>query len=292
MPDQNGAFPEISIVLLTKNAGAELERTLDQIFNQRTSRPFEVLAVDSGSTDGTLEILRRFKVRVHPIPPQEFNFGRTRELGFELACGRYLVTLSQDCVPASADWLERLTGPFDDPAVAAVAGGPVLPPQPARIFYWERVGGFYFTRDSQRWLARYHFGFSNTNSAVRKAVWEQNRLGAVEMSEDKLLQKTWTMRGLRIVFVPGAAVYHAHDYDLGGLARRCENEGLGYRLIGESYSLYDCAADMLNLGNWWMLLAAIVRGARPTRAELLFPLIRPLFLWKGHRTARHYVPGR
>jgi rhamnosyltransferase len=261
------------------------------IFSQRTARPFEVLAVDSGSTDGTLEILRQFNVRVHPIPPQEFNFGRTRELGYELACGQYLATLSQDCVPASGDWLERLMVPFDDPTVAAVAGPPVLPPPPARVFYWERIGRFYFTRDGQRWIARYHFGYSNTNSAVRKAIWERNRLGPIEMSEDRLLQKTWTARGLKIVFAPEAAVYHAHDYDLGGLARRCENEGLGHRLTGEAYSFSDCAADMLNVSNWWTLLAAIVRGARPTRAELLFPLVRPLFLWKGHRTTQLYKRG-
>jgi glycosyltransferase involved in cell wall biosynthesis len=291
MPDPYAFLPEISIILLTQNAGAGLEQTLAQIFKQRASRTFEVIAIDSGSTDSTLETLHRFQVRIHQIPPHEFNFGSTRELGYELARGGYLVTLSQDCVPASEQWLERLTAPFDDPTVAAVAGAPLLPPSPARILYWERIDRFYFTRETKRWIAKYHFGFSNTNSAIRKVVWEQNRLGAIEICEDRLLQKTWTARGLKIVFVPEATGYHAHDYNLRELARRCENEGLGCRLVGEQYTFVDCLSDMLNLSNLATLLSAMARGARPTGAELLFPLIRPFFLWKGYHRTRRYVRG-
>jgi glycosyltransferase involved in cell wall biosynthesis len=291
MSASNGTLPEISIVLLTKNAGVGLERTLAKILEQRTSRGFELLAVDSGSTDRTLETLDRFHVRVHRIQPDEFNFGKTRELGYGLACGNYLATLSQDSVPTSDKWLDKLTAPFDDPDVAAVAGATILPPPPRRIFYWERIGRFYFTRLSTRWLAKYHFAYSNTNSAVRKAVWEQNRLGPIEMCEDRLLQKTWSALGLKIVFAPEALVYHAHDYDLTGLVRRCEKEGEGNRVLGEAYSLVDSLSDMVNIENWSVLGAYIARGARPTRAELLFPLVRPFFLWNGHRRTKNRTLG-
>lgn len=290
MPYSNhAAAPDISVILLTQNAGTALAETLTLIFRQRTTRTFEVVAVDSGSNDGTFELMRDFDITIHQIPPADFNFGATRELGYELGRGRYLVTISQDSVPVNEEWLERLTRPFDDPLVAAVAGAPVLPPPPARIFYWERVGRFYFTRDGQRWLARYHFGFSNTNSAIRKAVWETNRLGPIEMCEDRLLQKTWTSRGMKIVFVPEAAVYHGHYYDLRELVRRSQNEGLGCRLTGEPYSFFDCLSDMANLSNWWTLLDSVARGARPTLAELLFPVVRPFFLWRGHEGVRHYL---
>jgi rhamnosyltransferase len=62
--------------------------------------------MDSGSTDGSLEMLRQFDVRIDRIPPQEFDFGKSRELGYKLVCGRYLVALSKESVPASEDWLQ------------------------------------------------------------------------------------------------------------------------------------------------------------------------------------------
>ncbi len=281
--------PEVSIVLLTRNGGDRLRVLLEAVCAQETRRTVEIVAVDSESTDNTLETLRAFGARIHPIPLAEFNFGLTRDLGYRLARGRYLVTLSQDSVPASTTWLEQLLAPFDDPTVAAVAGPPHLPPRPARVLFWERIDRFYFTRESKRWIARYHFGYSNVNSALRKSVWEQHPIGPCEMCEDRLLQKKWTALGLRLVFAPGAAVYHGHDYDLRDLTRRCENEGLGLAEVGLPYSLFDCICDMLSLPNWFVLFASILRGARPTRAELLFLLIRPFFLWKGRRWTRRYV---
>ncbi len=279
----------VSIVLLTLNAGPEFQTTLEAICSQDTSRSLEIVAVDSGSTDGTLDLLRRFGARIHCIPREQFNFGATRALGYDLARGEFIVTLSQDCVPVDRTWLETLLAPFADPNIAAVQGCQLLPPPPTRILYWERINRFYFTRESTRWIARYHFGGSNTDFAMRRAVWEQNRLGAMEMSEDKLLQKTWTARGLKIVFEAQALVYHGHDYDLVELAHRCRNEGLGCRLIAERYSFVDMVCDILNAPNWAAWARGLASGQIRTSAELLFPIVRPFFMWKGNHFAEKYA---
>ena len=89
----------VSIVLLTKNAGPEFEKTLQAIAGQEAVYPFEVIAVDSGSTDGTLELLDRFNVKSYSIPPSDFNFGLTRNHAFSLAGGDFIITISQDVVP-------------------------------------------------------------------------------------------------------------------------------------------------------------------------------------------------
>src|SRR5262245_32343517 len=110
-----------SVVILTKNAGAAFRRTLEALHRQDTDWPYEVVAVDSGSVDGTLGLLAEFSVRVHRIEARSFNFGRTRDLGFSLAQGSsYIATISQDVVPATDRWLAELCRPLDDSTVAAV----------------------------------------------------------------------------------------------------------------------------------------------------------------------------
>ncbi len=281
---------DVSIVLLTKNGLPVLAQTLAAIFAQKTSRTFEVVAVDSGSTDGTLELLARCPVRVKQIPPEEFNFGATRGLAYDLAQGELLLTLSQDAVPADAHWLEKMAKPFADPTVAAVRGGQTAPPGGVP-FYWERVGRFYFLRSTARWKARYGLTFSNVNAALRKSIWTENRTGPVEMCEDKFLQKLWAARNLKFITALDAQVYHAHAYDLGGLIRRSENEGLGDRLCGATYSLWDACCDTLDAENWRLWVRGGLRGEIRTRAEILFPLVRPFFMWKGNRLNQKYVHG-
>jgi rhamnosyltransferase len=281
-------MPEASIILLTKNGLPTLEQTLSAIFAQKTDRSFEVIAIDSGSTDGTLELLARYPIRVEQILPSEFNFGGTRALGYDLAAGRILIALSQDAVPANDQWLDRLVAPFDDPTVAAAKGVRALPPS-GPLFYWDRIGRFYFTRSNSRWRVRYGLVFSNVNSAIRKEVWAENRIGRVEMQEDKFLQKMWTERRYRIVAARGAKVFHAHHYDLRSLAARSENEGLGQRLCGQKYSLVDACLDALNLENWGWWVKGCLKGEISKPAEVLFPLVRPFFIWKGNRFTKKYV---
>ena len=60
----------------------------------------EILIVDSGSSDRTVELARAAGARVVAIPPEDFNHGRTRNLAAELATGDVLCFLTQDATPA------------------------------------------------------------------------------------------------------------------------------------------------------------------------------------------------
>ncbi|MGE5140482.1 MAG: glycosyltransferase family 2 protein [Rudaea sp.] len=280
-------MPDLSIILLTKNGMPLLEQTLKQIYAQEIDRSFEVIAVDSGSTDGTLELLAKYPVRLIRIPPQQFNFGATRAMAYDLAEGEFCITLSQDAVPADPSWLAEMVAPFSDPSVAAVRGEQKLGPG-SHYFYWARIGRYYVTRSAVRWRARYGFTFSNVNSAIRKSTWDQNRIGPAEMSEDKFLQKVWVDRGIRFVRATKAVVYHGHNFNLKTLIRRSENEGLGNRLSGQTYSLWDALMDTLDIQNWIAFWRGLVTRQITTEAEFLSPFIRPFLIWKGNRFNQKY----
>ncbi len=102
--------PVISVVIPVKDGGAGLVRCLKEVGAQKLDEPVEVIVVDSGSTDGSVEVARRHGARVHRIPPHEFSHGASRNLGAQLATGELLVFLSQDAIPVDRNWLARLIG--------------------------------------------------------------------------------------------------------------------------------------------------------------------------------------
>lgn len=279
----------VSIVYLTKNGGVLFRQSLESVFRQDINSPFEVIAIDSGSTDGTLDVLSKYPVRVEHIAADKFNFGLTRDLGFSIAQGEILVALSQDAVFTGSDGLRHLCEPFNDTFVASVQGREI--PWPDRdIFFWNKIGQFYFTRETKRWRKSHQgVGLSFVNCAVRRSIWERNLLGQVEMSEDKVFQKMLAEQGHKIVFAPKATVWHSHQYDRESLAKRCINEGLGWKEVGIDYTRGDMRWDMFHPLIWLFLAYGLMTLQIRTSAELLFPWVRPINLYKGNHSTGGYV---
>jgi hypothetical protein len=98
---------------------------LAALASQRVDLPWDFLAIDSGSTDGTWELLGRFE-KGFPVPfrrqriePDEFDHGDTRNLLAARTSGDLLVFLTQDAIPIGDRWLATLAANFEDPMVAA-----------------------------------------------------------------------------------------------------------------------------------------------------------------------------
>src|SRR2546429_3997800 len=113
---------QTSILVLTKNEAQNIGSCLEGIYSQKDAGPFEVVMVDSSSADATLEIARRYSVRIEQIPAETFHHARTRNFAATLARGEFLVYLAADAFPATANWLSMLLSNFSDPAVAAAYG--------------------------------------------------------------------------------------------------------------------------------------------------------------------------
>ena len=287
-PDNGAARPLISVVILSYNGGARLRGCLEQIFSQQIEAELDVILVDSGSTDGTETLGRDYPVRMIPIPPDQFRYGYARNLGFRAARGDYIATVSQDFVPSDRHWLDRLTRPLR--SGADVVQGHAQPPPGARPFYWE-TRRFWFTSESRRFKERYGFCLSCVNLATRRRVWEDVGFGDdTPMSEDLYFQKHAFEKGYRrFAQAPEANGFHGHDYSLRSLFRRCQNEGLGWRWVGERYSFRAMIGDLLQPKSYAKWLLGLLTGRMRTPAELLFIWIRPLAVFKGNRAARRWT---
>src|SRR3989344_4324764 len=111
-----------SVIIRTYNEEQRLLQCLQAVFSQQTTFPFEVIVVDSESTDKTLSIASRFPVKILHIPKKEFTYGKALNIGGEAAEGQYLVFLSGDAVPENERWLGNLIRNFDVPDVAGGYG--------------------------------------------------------------------------------------------------------------------------------------------------------------------------
>ena len=228
---------DVSVLLLTKDGRSDLEQSLPILFQQSISVPFEVMAIDSGSTDGTLDLLRLFGVQVTEIRPAEFHHARTRNLAASLAHGNIIVFLSQDAIPASTDWLAAMIANFHDPDVGAVYGRQ-LPKRGSSLERQDVLHTMYgearIVKDpAQRSSRGYRFyHFSDVNAAMRRSVWEGARFPEeLRVFEDLGIAKHILDRGWKIVYEPKAAVFHSHFHTTIGLFKRYFDIGYTFRLL-------------------------------------------------------------
>jgi len=112
--------PTVSVVVPTRNSAGTVGDTIRAVLNQRWSGPApEIIVVDGGSTDGTIELLSRLPVRLLHEPLRGPAAARNR--GLFNSSGEILVSLDSDTLPTRR-WLEHLVAPLADPGVHQVAG--------------------------------------------------------------------------------------------------------------------------------------------------------------------------
>lgn len=223
--------PKASVVIPTLNAGPVLDRVLAAATSQRTPWPYEVLVIDSGSTDETLETVARYpSVKLHQIEKKDFNHGGTRNLGVELTSGEFVAFLTHDALPANGRWLFNLVSALEfHPEAAGVFGKHLAWPDASPFTkrdmnaHFELFNNFplyvdkntnkrrYRAEDPQ-WRQFLHF-YSDNNSCMRRSVWQKIPYREVKFGEDQLWADDIIAEGYGKVYAPQAIVVHSHDYD-------------------------------------------------------------------------------
>lgn len=233
---------DVSVVIPTFNAEEFLEELFKSIFRQITDKKYEVLVIDSGSSDRTLDIIEKHpSVRLHQIPNSEFGHGRTRNLAAKLAEGEYILYLTQDAVPSHDGWLDSIIEPFSiSDKVACVFGKQIPRPDCAVTVKREITTVFkmlgpddavvlHRKNELTESLNLVNTFMSNANSAVRRDLLLEIPFRDVNYAEDQGLGIDMLDTGYYKAYSPLGSVYHSHNYPLGQYFRRKYDEWVGLR---------------------------------------------------------------
>lgn len=212
----------ISVIIPVKNGDYWLEGVLRGLMQQTLFDRCEVIVIDSGSTDRTLEIVSRFPVRLVTIAPDAFNHGATRNLGVQLARGEYVVMTVQDATPVDDRWLQNLLDGFDSPEVAGVCGQQIVPHDPDKnpLLWFRPVSPPSVTKyrfsdpaDFQRLSPeerRGICGWDNVTAMYKREALLRVPFRAVTFAEDAMWAEDAILAGYAIVYNTAARVAHYH----------------------------------------------------------------------------------
>jgi len=216
-----------SIIIRALNEEKYIGRLLEGII-QQSVQPLQVILVDSGSSDRTVEIAISHGTQVVTILPEEFSFGRALNRGVAASQGEVAVMVSAHCYPVYPDWLEQLLKPFADPQVG--------------LCYGKQRGGETNTYSEQQFFRKYFPDVSqprqgqpyshNANAAIRRSLWETHTYNEGLTGLEDLAWSSWLMsQGGAIAYSAEAEVVHVHDETPRQVYNRHQREALALRQI-------------------------------------------------------------
>lgn len=226
--ESNLQKPLASIILRSYNEEKHIGKLLESIYRQKTDFPFEVILIDSGSTDKTIDIANKFPLKIISISKEEFTFGRSLNRGVEAAVGDFCVMTSSHCFPTDEHWLQNIISPFDKNDVALVYG---------------KQRGIDTTKFSEHQIFAqmfpdkniddYQVPFcNNANAAIRRSIWKQYPYNE-ELTglEDMDWAKYIRARGHKISYRADATVFHVHEERPKQIYHRYYREAYAYKQI-------------------------------------------------------------
>ncbi len=223
----SAAAPRASIVVRALNEGKFLG-PLFEALKLQSDQSFEIILVDSGSTDNSVAIAESHGVRIEHIRPQDFTFGRSLNYGCRVARGEFLVLLSAHTLPMHRDWLSELLRPFEDERI--------------KVCYGKQRGGLQNKFSEcclmQSWFPEAElepqedYFCNNANCAVRRADWLRRPYDeSLTGLEDLAWAKEAVREGGLVAYAASAGIYHIHEETWGNVRKRYYREALAFQDI-------------------------------------------------------------
>lgn len=218
-------FPSVTVVIPTLNAMTWFYKSWDIFTCQEYEGKYEILIIDSGSADGTVEFCMSSSshTRVITIDSAEFGHGRTRNLALEHTDAELIIFTVQDACPPSSEWIALMVEDLVNNDLAALCGGQATPHDwDKNPVEWFRpidnnatpliIDGGELGPVSNEELFRY-CGWDNVNAVYRRSALTAFPFQEVPFGEDMRWAKEALKNKLRIGYSYNNRVWHYHHRD-------------------------------------------------------------------------------
>jgi rhamnosyltransferase len=234
----------VAIIMRSKNEMPHIRATLEMLPRQ-TFRGFNLFAIDSGSTDGSLKALCTHCDEEHltQIAPDDYIPGKVLNEAIARTNHEIIVLLNADAVPRSNDWLEQLVRPLLEDAADATYSRQVARPDARFIVAYDYQRAYTAGKSDD------HF-FSAAACAFKRELWERHKFQNDGYAEDAIWAATCRMFNARFQLVPESEVEHSHNYSMRALYRKRFRHGASFaRVLGETSPLgrrlYLCGRELV-----------------------------------------------
>lgn len=208
----------LSIVVPALNSAATISGTLSSIFSNETcDEEFEVLLVDNGSCDATVDIAKKFPVKIYHCPRK--GIGPPRNLGIQKAQGDIICFTDSDCL-VEKSWIRKISDFFNRHSEADGVGGSVFPYPYGQNKVQELTGRIFVEdQDYPQNVKKIQFGSTHgiifgSNSAYKREVLRRFG-GFIEPGGSNLeLAMRLAAKGKCLFFDPDIRVYHIFPNNL------------------------------------------------------------------------------
>jgi len=245
MPEStNNKF--ITVFIPTFNGEKYVGECIEAVLGQELPKGYklELLVIDSGSSDNTLDILARYSDRITlvKIPNSEFSHGGTRDKAARLAKGEFILFLTQDATPTNYRWLINMIEPFYINDKVGCVFGRQVPRRYAAATIKREVSSVFGSLGAPDSLILHRHEslvdktptnslnsfFSDANSAVRRNLLTGPvPFRQVHYAEDQALAEDMQSKGYLKAYAPLGAVWHSNEYTARQYYRRKFDEFIG-----------------------------------------------------------------
>ncbi len=203
--------PKVSVVVPAYNVEKTIEDTIQGLLSQDyPKKRYEIVVVDDGSTDNSKKIVKKFK-RIKLFEQKHKGPAAARNLGVKYSKGNIILFTDADCIP-DKNWIKNMIKPFGDEYIAGVAGTYKTLNKESLI---ARFIGYEIADRHKTMKNKEYIDFVGTYSAgYRKDIFLKfkgfDTTFPTSSGEDPELSFRIAKEGHKIVFNPGAFVYHRH----------------------------------------------------------------------------------